>query len=455
MAKNILRSSALSALLMPTVLAQSNSTNLNGTGNAMVGWISPEARRSTWGIIWSCLSIFIVCSWNCVHLNLPTHRESRGEWHKFNIFNVAAEVPYWPKSPLRRKWIRKLSWMGFIAIVPEFGVGLATRQYLDARKDLNLVQTESSHRHFTMVHAFYAQMGGIAIYEIPVDDPAPQAPLVTLITSLEELENSGAVPDIPEQDIRDQSQADALAKAFALIQCTWLVIQSIARRSQGYAISQLELATLAFIPCALAMHIFWWNKPFGVERRRALGKPLASQKVLASVIPYSMDEIMAPNPQILDKRQSDLADGGFCDLLTDFLPGDEKSISNRLPSVAFYITAIISSAIYLVAWSWDFPSLLNAAISFIISFIIYLRAVFKVCVSCNNAHQALVEQRPLCVKTGAEISLSAAMISSTVTHGTMAAAIIQGSLYLPRLGVNQDILVGCGHEKCGWIKTGY
>ncbi|KAF4459112.1 hypothetical protein FALBO_14133 [Fusarium albosuccineum] len=358
MTKILLRSSASSALLMPTVFAQSNSTNLNGTRNGMVGWVSPEAHRNTWGIIWSCLSIFIVCSWNCVHLNLPTHRESRGEWHKFNIFNGAAEVPYWPKSPSRRKWIRKLSWMGFIAIAPEFGVGLAMRQYLDARKDLNLVQTESSHRHFTMVHAFYAQMGGIALYEIPEDDPAPQAPLVTLITSLEELKNSGAVPDIPEQDIRDQSQADAFAQAFALIQCTWLVIQSIARRSQGYAISQLELATLAFIPCALAMHICWWNKPFGVERRHALGKPLASNKVLASVIPYSMDEIMAHNPQILDKRQSDLSEGGFYDLLTDSLPGDEEPISNRLPTVAFYVTAIIFSAIHPIAWNWDFPSLL-------------------------------------------------------------------------------------------------
>jgi hypothetical protein len=37
--------------------------------------------------------------------------------------------------------------------------------------------------------------------------------------------------------------------------------------SVGLPITQLELATIAFVVCALIMYILWWNKPFGVERR--------------------------------------------------------------------------------------------------------------------------------------------------------------------------------------------
>jgi hypothetical protein len=40
--------------------------------------------------------------------------------------------------------------------------------------------------------------------------------------------------------------------------------------SVGLPITQLELATIAFVVCALIMYILWWNKPFGVERRTTI-----------------------------------------------------------------------------------------------------------------------------------------------------------------------------------------
>jgi hypothetical protein len=61
---------------------------------------------------------------------------------------------------------------------------------------------------------------------------------------------------ISEHEIEDLSKADIITKAFAITQCTWLIVQCIARRVQGYAISQLELATLGFISCAFIIHMF-------------------------------------------------------------------------------------------------------------------------------------------------------------------------------------------------------
>ena len=33
------------------------------------------------------------------------------------------------------------------------------------------------------------------------------------------------------------------------------------------AITQLELSTIGFVGCALAMYMMWWDKPFDVEHR--------------------------------------------------------------------------------------------------------------------------------------------------------------------------------------------
>ncbi|TVY74523.1 hypothetical protein Focb16_v005263 [Fusarium oxysporum f. sp. cubense] len=123
----------IGALLSGVAQAESNSTASNTT---MVGWMAPAPRRSTWNIIWSCLSIFIVCSWKCVHLNIPTHEEIQGEWHTMQLCRGFPDTSFWPKAPLRRKWRRKIIWMTLIALAPEFGVAMAAKQYLEARREL-------------------------------------------------------------------------------------------------------------------------------------------------------------------------------------------------------------------------------------------------------------------------------------------------------------------------------
>jgi len=54
------------------------------------------------------------------------------------------------------------------------------------------------------------------------------------------------------------------------VQSVWLVVQSIARVKVGLPITQLELATIALVFCALIMYALWWNKPFGVEHTVAI-----------------------------------------------------------------------------------------------------------------------------------------------------------------------------------------
>lgn len=43
------------------------------------------------------------------------------------------------------------------------------------------------------------------------------------------------------------------------------------------AITQLELATMGFVGCALLMYILWWDKPFDVEHSVIINCPAKDQ----------------------------------------------------------------------------------------------------------------------------------------------------------------------------------
>lgn len=142
--------------------ASASNTTANGSNSsARVGWVSPGSRRSTWDILWTCFSVFLICSWKCTHLNIPSAEESEAGWHKWH------GIPYWPERLLRRKWRRKAWWMVVIALAPEVGVAAAVEQYINAREDRRTAEERAALRGgggpFSMAHAFYANMGGFAL----------------------------------------------------------------------------------------------------------------------------------------------------------------------------------------------------------------------------------------------------------------------------------------------------
>lgn len=166
---------------------------------------------------------------------------------------------------------------------------------------------------------------------------------------------------MPDSEIKDLSKADVITKAFAIIQCTWLVVQSICRAAQGYSISLLELATLAFIFCAFIMHIFWWNKPFAVESRRIITAIPANLKSTAGLNALSMDDLATPNYVLFRERIQDLSGDSLIDLvfqplsIFDHEPED-RPFAYYLPAVSLYIASTTFLAIHLSAWNWEFPS---------------------------------------------------------------------------------------------------
>jgi len=62
-----------------------------------------------------------------------------------------------------RKHLRKVKWMIIVVIGPEFGVAMAFKQFMEARKDLARAKKIFPDEKLTLTHAFYANMGGFAI----------------------------------------------------------------------------------------------------------------------------------------------------------------------------------------------------------------------------------------------------------------------------------------------------
>lgn len=94
------------------------------------------------------------------------------------------------------------------------------------------------------------------------------------------------LPDISEEEIKDKSKSDSLAKTIACVQAIWFCVQCIARWVERLPVSQLELTTFAHSICTILIFMAWWKKPQNMEKAHILKddrlKPLVAYMWMAS-----------------------------------------------------------------------------------------------------------------------------------------------------------------------------
>ncbi len=190
------------------------------TGEGRVGWISAGSGRSTSDILWSCFSILLVCTWKCVHFNVPSIDDSEAGWHRWGIL-------CWPGTRLLSKWMNKVGWMIAIILAPELGVAIAMHQYLGAREWLKKLRVDKpteiesqdvgsqdaevkllgvGRDGVTKAHTFFANMGGF-IAKICVL-PSPQQGS----TSSDKSDKTSPVPEMPRELIREIKDCQELGQ---------------------------------------------------------------------------------------------------------------------------------------------------------------------------------------------------------------------------------------------------
>ena len=334
-----------------------------------------------------------------MHLNIPTVEESEAGW-----LMLGGWLPY-PSSLLLKCWLRKVKWMSIIALAPEIGVAMAARQFLKARE----MNKKFQNQHFTLTHCFYALMGGfviavpgsrddnqegitnttpdsrhllsseddVDIYTLEDEDfgkcftvivTAKNASGEELITNNNILKFEDALKDMglfpatragetqgrclpitTEEDIRDRSKSDAFTKAFAFIQCAWLITQCITRAAVGLPLTELELMTIAFIIAALVMYGLWWRKPFDVQRATMLVCPDERASEIRSRLIRTRE-----NPRT--RKQWRQVNETLENVLGYSFFGPEDGDGFSASSFLFSSLGTVISGLHIAAWSWDFPS---------------------------------------------------------------------------------------------------
>lgn len=181
-------------------------------------------------------------------------------------------MPVPPKDTPKIQWLlRKICVMLVSIISPEILVAEAFGERNSAYGRLAELH-QLGLTNWTVVHGFFADMGGFAvIFENGTRYTLNQVILIWL------LRQNYLHPDaitIRKEDIKDRSRADGFTKAVACLQAIWLVAQCIARAAQHLPVSPLEIATCAYVACAVMTYLLWWNKPLSVEEQYVVGPVL-------------------------------------------------------------------------------------------------------------------------------------------------------------------------------------
>ncbi|CZT07733.1 uncharacterized protein RCO7_11224 [Rhynchosporium graminicola] len=241
----------------------------NSSGAVTVGWVSDPAGRGTFSLLFSSLLTLGLCVWSAMHLNIPPHDEQPAQ-----------------------SWMKNFKW-GLIGVfAPELIVFAAWRQYNSAKALHAEIQgclnaqnltppredkrddrskrrvrpsgTESIEQSYpwTMVHSFYAGMGGFTVEsDVSPADGGLSERLTLSARGIAFLAKCGHLPNIDEDDIKDKSKADGLSKFLVCVQAGWMVVQVIGRLALRLPVTLLEVNILGHVLCALVIYVLWWHKP--------------------------------------------------------------------------------------------------------------------------------------------------------------------------------------------------
>jgi hypothetical protein len=188
---------------------------------------------------------------------------------------------------------------------------------------------------WSLTHCYFANMGGF--YRFGTEE------LAQPLTAGDLVRSKSSTPYLHEEDIKDKGKTDLFAKGFALLQILSLVLSLIARQARHFAISQLEILTLAFAVCGVLTYAFYWYKPQGV------GTPV---------------EVTVEEPEkLLDRPTFDR----LWDVLVD-VPWAHGQRPKRIPNdniplqttaVAVSLLAVLSTmfgSLHILAWNFEFPT---------------------------------------------------------------------------------------------------
>jgi len=155
----------------------------------------------------------------------------------------------------------------------------------------------------TLVHGFYAAMGGFAIksqFLDPVYHATPQGRLTLTKEGIVWLLQKApeVFPSLSEDEILDKSKASTLIKALTCLQAFWFCLQCVMRLTMNTSIGLLELNVFGHCICTFIIYAIWWDKPMDVAEPTLLRieDRLENQSLIALLCSYEREVPVLPSP---------------------------------------------------------------------------------------------------------------------------------------------------------------
>jgi hypothetical protein len=147
------------------------------------------------------------------------------------------------------------------------------------------------------------------------------------------------IPRIAEGEINDKSKSDGFAKAIAVGQIGWTVIQVCVRGARGLAIAQLEIAVIAFSVCAVVIYAVQWSVPKDVR------------------VPITLMQYKGPIPlEVLELLYKNQDDGEWGKNISNTESPDFEGLAGDLLLWGLMIGAFVFGAPHIGAWNFKFPT---------------------------------------------------------------------------------------------------
>jgi hypothetical protein len=326
--------------------------------------LSPDIR-GTFTILWSSVFTLLVCSWTVQHLNVPLQTiEQKGFLPTVERYAM--------------KFWRKVKWMLLTLLTPEFLIGKARQDYVRAKASINEMSQIAIDSGFswTVTHGFYADMGGFVLKARQRrGGQTVQTPVYLNCQSLRfacqgtptAAPLMSRLPTIAKKEIEDKSKGDFFVKAIAVIQVSWMFIQTVARGARGLAVSQLELSVLGYSACTIITYFLCWSKPQDVQVPTVLrvdqeyGEKKLSDEHLAQIQNYTPRSWFHISLRLFRLGRRDYRTDVLRPIANDARYDDVKSIFFSGASLTrmddgFLVAGFVFGSVHCAAWDFDFPT---------------------------------------------------------------------------------------------------
>lgn len=313
-------------------------------------FVSAPNIRGTLEIFWTCLATIIACTYTVLHLNIPEQRDG-------------GDMDMGWKGDLKWWWngIKSdVGWTVGTILAPEFYNLVALEEWVDARytvqRLLALDPDTCPDSSWSLVHAFYVNMGGFAIRLTKHQDSAmqieqtsiPPYPLITLTSSsviemLKVHDPRWNLTYLPTKvEIQDRSKSDILAKVIIAAQILYFAATCLTRAVRHLPLTLFELGTLGFAACSLVSYGLLFYKP------RSVNTPVILARFEGEVDPR-MENILSSNGPL--KRISNHGDENYSE------PANILGV--KITVILGLLMAVVLGAIHLAGWNFAFPTTID------------------------------------------------------------------------------------------------